>query len=325
MKVRQIVILLFLSTIVSGCGMGSLTYTMKGNHYMKNGDYQQAERTFTQAVQKTPDNALAHYYLGRFVLAQDKPAKALPSFQRAVQLKPGNAKYHFWLGLTYGELGDVKAEKDQYQKTLRLKKHYAQARLYLGHLQLKDGDLTKALQSYDAVLKQIPTNAAALYNRALILDMQKKTTKATKGWLTYLKWYPAGKHAISATDHLNALGDYSYNNHYLGRRTVTLAEIKFIRPKDSISVLAYPSLRLVGAIVSNLEKGNLQIVVYKEGDRHLAKKRALLVKATLLDLFPAIDSNRIQLSWFGTREVISRDGKHYSKRESVRFFLTDWK
>ena len=292
---------------------------------MKSGEYIQAEQTFKQAVLQNPESDLAHYYLGRFLLAQNKGTEALPSFKRAVQLEPRNPKYHFWLGLTYGETGNVKAERGQYEKALRLKKHYAQARLYLGHLQLKDGNLIKALQSYDDVLEQIPTNGAALYNRALILDIQKKTAKATKGWLAYLKWYPAGKHAILATNHLNRLGDYSYENHSFGRRTVTLTEIKFLRSKNRISVSAYPSLRLVGAIISNLEKGTLQIIVYKEGNTTLAQQRALLVKSTLLDLFPSLSESRIQISWFGTREILQRDGQRYSKGESVRFFITDWK
>ncbi len=195
----------------------------------------------------------------------------------------------------------------------------------MGHLQLKAGELEQALKSYDLVLQQIPTNSAALYNRALILDIQRQNSDARKAWLKYLKWYPAGQHAIQAADNLNTLGDFSFENHPLGWRTVTLAEIKFQHSKNSVSISSYPSLRLVGTIISNLKKGKLQIVVYVNNNKNLARQRAVSLQKKLYDLFPDIVPNRIQISWIGTRETIVRDGTKYFRNESTQFFLTDWK
>jgi hypothetical protein len=181
------------------------------------------------------------------------------------------------------------------------------------------------LKAYDAVLKEVPTNAAALYNRALILDIEGKDTEAKKAWLEYLKWYPAGQHALQATDHLNVLGDFSYENHFLGNRTVTLAEIKFQRSGSKVSLSAYPSLRLVGATTANLKKGTLQVVVYVNKNNKLAKQRAIEIENTLHELVPTIDSKRIRISWFDAPEKVVNGEKVFVKSESVRIFLTDWK
>jgi hypothetical protein len=143
--------------------------------------------------------------------------------------------------------------------------------------------------------------------------------------LEYLKWFPAGRHALQATDHLNDLGDFSYENHFLGARTITLAEIQFQRSGTSVSISAFSSLRLVGAIVSNLNKGTLQVVVYVNKDKQLAQQRAREIENTLHELFPAIQTDRIGISWFGDQEKVSQGGKTFVKNESVRFFLTDWK
>jgi Flp pilus assembly protein TadD len=325
MNGRQFISLIFITTLLSGCSMANISNSIKGKHYIATGEYQQAEQTFKKAVQKNPENALGHYYLGRFLLAQKKTAEALPHFQQSVALDPDDADYNFWLGVTYGEIGDSVAERSSYERTLELTQLHPQANLYLGHLQLKSGELKLALKSYDLVLKQLPTNASALYNRALILDIQGKNTDARKAWLKYLKWYPAGKQAIQATNNLNALGDFSFENHYIGRRTVTLAEIKFQQPKTSVSRSSYPSLLLIGAIVSNLDKGNLQIVVYENHNKKRAQQKALDLKDTLHKLSPDITSDRIQISWFGSPEIVIEAGKKYSKNQSVRFFLTDWK
>lgn len=316
--------LVLLVSISSGCSITDYRMTLKGNEYMSEGDYPRAESVFQEEVRKAPDSALAHYYLGRFLLAQDKAAEALPQFNRAVAIDSKNPDYRFWLGMNYGEMGDSVQERRNYEHVLRLDKNHAQAQLYLGHLRLREGELTQALNSYDAVLKQVPTNGAALYNRALILDLQGQRTEAKKAWLEYLQWFPAGRQAIFAADHLNALGDFSYENHYFGQRTVTLAEIKLHAQTEKVSISAHPSLRLVGAIVTNMPKGNLQIVVHRKDDVKLARKEALAIKETLHELYPSLGKDRIQASWFGTEEQFEKNGIKISRNQSVRLFLTDW-
>ncbi|TKB11331.1 tetratricopeptide repeat protein [Desulforhopalus sp. IMCC35007] len=255
--------------------MADLSNTIKGSYYMKTGEYSQAEVDFEEAVKKHPDSKSAQYYLGRFLLAQNKATEALSHFERAVVLDPGDADYHSWLGITYGELGDVNAEEKSYERALRLNGHHLQVRLYLGHGRLRKGNLRLAIEAYDAVLIEQPTNPAALYNRAFILDIQRKYSAAKMAWLKYLHWYPAGRFALQATDHLNALGDFSYENQFIGDRAITLAEIKFQQSRSSVSQSSYPPLRLIGAIVSNLPKGTLQVVVCVHNNKQLVKERAI--------------------------------------------------
>lgn len=324
MMYRKLMSLVFLATIVSGCGFADIRNTSKGDRYLKTGEYSQAETTFKETVRKNPDDYVSQYYLGRFLLAQGKDAEALPHFKKAVALDSGNADYQFWLGVTYGKLGDVNAERVQYERTLKIDGNYMLANLYLGHLSLQNWEFKQAVKAYDAVLKEEPTNATALYNRALSLDLDGKDTSAKAAWLKYLKWYPAGRYAQKATDRLNTLGDFSYENHFFGRRTITLTEIKYPPSGNSVDISSIPSLRLVGAILANLNKGTLQVVVYANKDSQLAEQRALAIEKTLQELVPAIAPDRIQISWFGVPEKVIHGGKAYSKNQSVRFFLTDW-
>lgn len=322
---RNLIFLIFLASSISGCSFADIGNTTKGERFLQTGEYRQAELTFKEAVRENPNDYTAQYYLGRFLLAQGKEAEALPHFQRAVALDPKKPDYQFWLGVAYGKLGNFKAERVQYERTLKIDDNYTQANLYLGHLRLQNGERKQAIKAYDAVLKEVPTNGAALYNRALILDIEGKDTAAKEAWQKYLELYPAGRSARKAADHLNTLGDFSYENHFLGGRAITLAEIKFSPSGNSVDSSSIPSLRLVGTIVSNRNKGKLQVVVYANKDTQLARQRALEIKNTLQDLVPAISPDRIRISWFGVPEKVIHGGKPYTKNESVRFFLTDWK
>jgi len=322
---RKLMALVFLATIVSGCGFADIRNTNKGDRYLKTGEYSQAETTFKETIRKNPDDYVSQYYLGRFLLAQGKESEALPHFKKAVALDSGNADYQFWLGVAHGKLGDINAEWVQYERTLKIDRNYLLAKLYLGHLRLQNWAFKQAVKAYDAVLKEEPTNATALYNRALSLDLDGNATLAKVAWLKYLKLYPAGRYAQKATDRLNTLGDFSYENHFFGRRTITLTEIKYLPSGNSVDVSSIPSLRLVGTILANINKGTLQVVVYANKDTELARQRALAVKKTLHELVPTIDADRIQISWFGVQEKDIHGGKVYSKDQSVRLFLTDWK
>ena len=70
------------------------------------------------------------------------------------------------------------------------------------------------------------------------------------------------------------------------------------------------------------------VTVYDAGNETLARQRAVRIKRFLADEFPALDSNRIILSWFGTPEVLEvlyGNGIKYENSESVRLYLVDWR
>ena len=325
MIITRYFMVLAAAAILSGCSMADITGTMKGRYYMETGNYEVAEETFRQMVKQDPDNATNQYYLGRFLLAQGDSSDSIPHLKKAVAIDRSDTDYNFWLGVAYGESNELKAERIQYERTLKLSSGYTKAQLYLGHSQLRSGELTKALKMYDKVLKSLPTNAAALYNRALILDMQKKKKDAREGWLEYLKWYPAGGHAIQAVENLNALGDFSYENHFFGIRTVTLKQIKFEKRSNKVSIESLASLRLAGKIVSNLEKGNLQIVVFESDLKKSPQKRAFEIRKRLLEISPDLPPERVWVSWIKEPEVTTINGQKHIKHSSVRLFLSEWK
>jgi len=300
-----------------------IQHQFAGEHYLQTRDYSKGEIVFQEEVQKNPQNPSANYYLGRFLLAQEKHREALPYFEKAASLSPGNDEYTFWLGVGYGENGLPVKERQAYQSVLKNDPKHLQSLIYLAHNYLKNKQYGKSLDLYHKALKEWPESPSALYNRALIFKILGRTPEEQKAWAEYLTLYPAGSLAQRAADHLNETGDFSYRNQTLAARKITLTKISFEPFTAKLDSTAHPSLKLVGATAANMGKGTLQVVVYQKNNEKLAREKALSVKKYLQQHFPDLRNGHIMTSWFAVPEEYTINGRKVSDDESVRFFLTN--
>ncbi|MDQ7032381.1 MAG: tetratricopeptide repeat protein [Desulfonauticus sp.] len=298
--------------LLSGC-------LPNGKMFLAQERYAEGIRIFQPIVQKQPNNPKANYYLGRFYLAQKKVEKAIPYLKRAVQLDPNKAEYHFWLGVAYWAVRNFSKERQCYLQALQLQPKFLPARLYLGHNYFDSGEWKKALTAYNEVLKLAPYNPEALYNRALVFHNLKQPQKELQAWKTYLKYYPRGRWAIKAVEHLNALGDFSYRNFLIGYRLVPLKSITFIPGTDTISSQAKSSLNVIGNILSINKRIVLRIDAYVGGNINLAQLRAKAVRKFLLQHFPEIAQERLKYKAYGKAERIQIKNKEYYLAESIDF------
>lgn len=319
------ILIIFLLTL-SGCTVGrTLKGDFWGRYYLETGEYGQGENHFRKAVLANPGNGKANYFLGRFLLAEKKTKEALPYLKRAVAADATDADYNFWYGLAWGELGNLKRERESYLKALKYKKKHLQALLYLGHNLFRDGQYDTALKRYLETLAVWPECRTALYNRALIARILKRTAEEKRGWLAYLRIYPSGSLAIRAADYLNGMGDFSFQNHRLGARIITLGEIVFNVSGSTLDSGSLPSLDVAGATAAGMADGKLQVVVYQKNNKKLAKARALAVRAYLYKKFPKLRERGIGVSWFGSDRIIKIGERTIRDHGAVRFFLTDEK
>jgi tetratricopeptide (TPR) repeat protein len=65
--------------------------------------YQESRSRLEQVVKTDPDNATAHYYLGRIYLHDGDYDQAISHCKTSVDLRPSVAAHHFCLGRSYGE------------------------------------------------------------------------------------------------------------------------------------------------------------------------------------------------------------------------------
>jgi hypothetical protein len=178
---------------------------------------------------------------------------------------------------------------------------------------------------YRETLAIWPECRTALFNRALIGRILNRPSEEKNGWLAYLHSYPSGVLAIKAADYLNGLGNFSFQNHRLGIRTVTLGEILFNVSGSTLDPGAWPSLDVIGVTAAGATKGKLQVVVYQKNNRKLAKARALAVRTYLYKEFPELKEKGVGVSWFGSDRIIKAGGRTIRNHGAVRFFLTEGK
>lgn len=326
MRLYHMIIMTGFVLLLNGCSAGQMIkYNYQGSQYLKNQNYTLGESTFFDAVARTPNDPTANYFLGRFLLGNNKPEEALPYLLKAVTLNGKEPNYLFWQGVAYGKVGNSKQERQSYEQVLKIDNKHVQALTYLGHNLLKNREYEASLSTYQKVLDIAPNNPSALYNRALIANILNQSSEEKVGWLAYLKRYPSGDLAIQAINHLNRLGDFSYQNHYLGRRAIPLAKISFEPLSDELYPSSLRALDVIGATASNIGRGKLQVIVYQENNKELAKARAVVIKEYLSNNFPALTYEKIGISWFGQPETLQVQGKKVQNPDSVNFFLTDLK
>lgn len=310
---HRIVIMGAFAVMVTGCT------GVTGQYYLGMEKYGQGQKKFEQVIAEHPDDAMGYYYLGRMLLAQDKPEAALPHLKKAVQLAPQDDDYHFWLGINYWSVMDYKREREEYLKAIELNSRATYAHLYLGHNYLDKREWKKALEHYTIVLKKNKYDPEALYNSAIARHGLKDYKQEHKDLLKYLKYYPDGHIALKAVSGLNLLGDYSWRNFYIGKRKVSFLAVKFTKNTAKIKTDTTASLKLLGAMLKNSPELSVDVVVYVKGNTSLAKARAIAVKKYITTYVPDVEKKQVMTSWFGESELVGAGKKSQLLSESVRF------
>jgi tetratricopeptide (TPR) repeat protein len=298
---------------VAGCA------TVMGPYYLEQEKYEEGIKAMNQRLAEDPGDAASAYYAGRYYLALNKPEQALPYLQKASRLAPGDADYVFWTGVAYWAMMDFEKEKAAYEKALSLDPNHISAHLYLGHGYIDRGQWAQAVEQYDAVLKLDPYNPEALYNRARALGELGRTKDEVAAWKRFLEYYPDGSMAMTATERLNLHGDFSYRNHLIGNRNVTLRSMTFEPGTGVLDNDGRDSLAVLSAMMRVNRQLTVHIVAYAEGDAPLAKARAEAVRGYMLNGNPDLDRSRLPLSWFGSAEQVEVAGKTFALDRSVNF------
>jgi len=86
----------------------------------KAGELDQSRALFERAVEHYPDFEDAQIGLGRVLLAQGRPAEAVPHLQKAIAVSPSNEVAHYQLSVAYGRLGSTADQEKELAEFQRL-------------------------------------------------------------------------------------------------------------------------------------------------------------------------------------------------------------
>jgi tetratricopeptide (TPR) repeat protein len=316
---------IILIALISGCAtMGSVGTHIRGSYYLDRGDYQKGLNDFTDRVKESPDDSTANYYQGRFLLALDRPGEALPYLKKATTLSPNNSETWFWLGVGYWGVMDFSNERAAYKKVIDINPTHIPAHVYLAHNYLDAGQKNEALKQYEAALKLDEYQPEAFYGKAMALKELGRSKEEVKAWKEYLKYYPDGSLGRDAALNLNERGDFTYRNHQIGLRMVTLDWIYFEPGTSNLKWEAKPSLKVVGNILDSYKKFDLVIESYYRDKPNLAQARGDAVKNYILEEFPHVTPQRLSVRSIGRPERVKAGRKIYVLNGSI-VFKTKWR
>jgi Flp pilus assembly protein TadD len=123
------------------------------------GNYGEGQAHLREALRLKPNDANAHYNLGRSLAAQGRLDESISSFLQAVRIDPGHAEAYFNLGLALERQGKVSEAINNFNLALRLRPDWPRALSQLAFV----------LATHDELNLQNPGEALQLAERAVSL------------------------------------------------------------------------------------------------------------------------------------------------------------
>jgi len=135
-----------------------------GCTYFKSGKYEEAIKSFKQAIEIDPDFAEVHYNLGLAYFESGKYEEAIDAYKHAIRIDPDYADAHYNLGKVYDELGKYEEAIDAYKHAIRIDPDAADAHYNLGTDYGKSGMYKEAIESFKQAVRIDPDYASAHHN-----------------------------------------------------------------------------------------------------------------------------------------------------------------
>ncbi|MDF1564360.1 MAG: tetratricopeptide repeat protein [Deltaproteobacteria bacterium] len=171
-----------------------------GDLYLRQRRIREAEVPLRESIQARPDVPDTHVGLGRYLLAANRPKKAIDAFQEALEIDAESAAAHLGLAQAYAEIGEDAAAEREFGIVQRLEPEFLGFAFQFGTFLWNRGRLDEALGQMEAAYK---------------LDAIDPTVQARLGAVLYDlgRIEEAGEHLQSAALKSIRVGETYY---YLG-------------------------------------------------------------------------------------------------------------
>ncbi len=147
-------------------------YTFRGYAYQNLGDFEFAQRDFTNAIEASGgDYALA--WAGRAennIFYLEDPEAGLNDINRAIDVNPSRANYHYTQASAYWDLDDFDSAETAFREAIALDVRYELAWYWLGELYERQDRLGEAIVAYTGAVSADPTYDSAYLSRGIAYE-----------------------------------------------------------------------------------------------------------------------------------------------------------
>jgi tetratricopeptide (TPR) repeat protein len=217
---------------------------------MREGKREEAAEVNGEILKSDPSDNDAHGLAATLLLDKGDINRALTELQSVVARAPNNAVAHYNLGRAHEARGESEQARQEYQKAVEIRPDYLLARLAVAQLQLRKREWDAALRSAEQILKIDKTNgnarliqSAALMgeqryadSRTMLVEMQKAAPNSPD------IYYQLGLIDLAEKKYKEAESDFRHSfdlNPANSRGLMGIVETYFSehRPDDAISML----------------------------------------------------------------------------------------
>jgi S1-C subfamily serine protease len=145
---------------------------------LSNGRYEELINYLKMRIKNSPNNAIAHFYLGLAFERLSRGNEAIEAYKGAIRIEPDDSDFYYNLGVSYIRLGNHNEAIKAFKQTVRMKPDDAEALLNLGY---SYGELSRdkeAIKAYEQAIRIKPDFAEAHYNLGEAYLKAKKKKKA---------------------------------------------------------------------------------------------------------------------------------------------------
>ncbi|MFO7984572.1 MAG: tetratricopeptide repeat protein [Desulfatiglandaceae bacterium] len=153
-----------------------MAYDILGADLAQKGQWQQAIRHFTKALEIKPDYPEAHSNLANVLYDQGYVNQAFRHFEQALKVNPDAVEVHYNYGTALAERGKVKEAVDHYLKAIGLEPDLLQAHYNLGILYAQQKKFKDAIRQFSEVLRIDPGHKSAQRNLIRVYQLMGRSS-----------------------------------------------------------------------------------------------------------------------------------------------------
>jgi Flp pilus assembly protein TadD len=157
-------------------------YYSRGTAHFHKGQYDQAISDFDKALEINPNDAKAYYNRGIACCKKGQYDQAIPDFTKALEINPRDAEAYYNRGITFCQKGQHDQAISDFKKAFEINPNnprYLEAYVNQEIAYYEDkGQYDQAISDYTNALEINPNDAEAYYNRGIAYYYKKEYDKS---------------------------------------------------------------------------------------------------------------------------------------------------
>jgi len=203
-----------------------------------NGKMDAAEKRLDEVLKKNPRSSDALFVQGKIAMLKGKGKDAVQAFRSVLKDQPERADVHSFLGQAYLLTGEGTLARESLEKGIAVNPKQFDAHLSLARLDASEGKPKDARSHLEAILREVPNNAAAL-GMLLALQVSAQDWSAAETTLARIRAKNADPYTVSMAE-----GDLGQARKQWKRATAAYERAVSIRPDAPESLFALMQTKL---------------------------------------------------------------------------------